>query len=705
MDRIELWAVTLIVAPLAGAGFLALRSVAPGQSGQQAVRLATLVTLALAGIALAALVVDSGVVGSPVSLTLTLGPLDPAQPLAGLAWSVAPVALAVLFCWIALQARSVLLGGLAVASLAMAIWSAATELVSGSGEATAETPAALLDPLAALLLAVSVVVGGLIVLYALDYEPDHLVHRGLAPSRTAGFLAWLLLFLSAMHLLVLADDLRLLVVGWEVTTLCSFVLIGFDGDAPATEAARRALAYNLAGGLGLGVAAIALGPGASLSGLLTDAVGSPVVAVVPVALTGCLLAAAVKSALAPFHPWLLGAMIAAAPVSALLHASAMVKAGSYLALRLSPALAEVGWIGVAFAVVGGLTFAGAGLLALRQRDLKRILALSTVSTLGLIAASAGLASPAAMSAGALLLAFHAVAKALVFLVVGAVEQTTGTRDVEALVGILRTRPQLGAAYLAAAAAMALPPFGIAVAKWALLLAGASDVLIVVLFAIGGTANLALWIAVTARLLVRRPDAVVSHAEVPASEQIALGALTAGAIGGLVLAAPIAALITDPAAEAAFGIPAALASGWAVVLAGTGFSVPMVAAIVLAATVLAVAVTRNLRVVARRPYLAGANVGGLDGSFHGSRGQPVATRSGGFYWGAAVLPQGQQSWIGRLLVVGGWLSVLLLLAAGAASWLTASASTRAAGPLAANWAGPPAVQSAPHAAALVRGSSP
>ena len=153
----------------------------------------------------------------------------------------------------------------------------------------------------------------------------------------------------------------------------------------------------------------------------------------------------------------------------------MVAAGSYLLLRLSPAIAAEGLMGPALALFGAVTFAGAALLAMREHDLKRVLAYSTVSSLGLVASAAGLGSPAALAAGTLLLAFHAVAKAAAFLAVGTIEQLSGTRDTEALVGAGRRRPGVAALLLLAAAALTLPPFGIVVAKWALLVLGASDV--------------------------------------------------------------------------------------------------------------------------------------------------------------------------------------------------------------------------------------
>ncbi len=487
------------------------------------------------------------------------------------------------------------------------------------------------------LLGVSVIVGGLITVYALGYEPAHLHHRGLSPRRTAAFLAWLLVFVAAMDLLVLADDLRLLVVGWEATTLCSFMLIGFDGDRAAVLAARRALAYNLLGGIALGAAVLLAGPG----GRLSDLVAGDVAArwALPLILAGCIAAAATKSALVPFHPWLLGAMIAAAPVSALLHASAMVKAGSYLLLRLAPPIAADGLLGPALAVLGGFSFAVTAIEALRQRDLKRILALSTISTLGLIAAAAGLGSPAALAAGVMLLVFHAVAKALAFLSVGAIEQVTRTRDLEALVGSLRTVPRLAGPLVIAAVALALPPFGLVVAKWAILEIGAREVPLMVLLAIGGAAYLALWTAVIGRLIVRRagvPKTAQPGGPLPRREGAPIAVLSVASIAGLLLAAPIARGLADPAGRSAFGIDPGLATGWSIALDGGAFAVPVVAALGLAAGALAIVVGRRIRTVAPAPYLSGAGLAhGPAGSFHGGLGGPIVARSGGFYWGGEV----------------------------------------------------------------------
>ncbi len=674
MNTLTLSVWLLILAPLAGAGLVL---VPPARNGNRhSVRAwTTLAALAMTVAAVALALISGGIIGLPGRHAMDLGPLDPAQPFGALVWSIAPVLIAFLFMAIAMGTRSRLLIALALGQLAVAIVAASAEPLIPPRATFTATPGGslVIDPLAGLLLMVSAGVGGLIVLYALGYEPGHLAHRGLPVERTSAFLAWLLLFLAAMNLLVLADDLRVLTVGWELTTLCSFALIGFDQDAEAVVAARRALAYNLAGGIALGFAAVVAGPGATLSGILADSAGTSAVGGValPLALAGFILAAATKSALVPFHPWLLGAMVAAAPVSALLHASTMVKAGSYLLLRLSPAFTAQPLIGPAVALLGGFAFATAAMLALRERDLKRVLALSTISSLGLIAAAAGLSSPAALAAGVILLAFHAMAKALAFLAAGAIEQVSGTRDLEALVGAARARPGIAGLLLLAAGALTLPPFGIVVAKWAILVLGATDLALVVLLAIGGAAGLALWTAVASRLLVRPSgrDAPALRGPLPASERAALGALGIGTVAGLILVAPVARLVADPAAIVAFGREAGLAAGWSIALAGAGFAVPAIGLLVVLSVLVATVVARRLPSIAPQPYLAGANVSaGPSTVFHGVKGQPVRAGGGGFYWGDALGGGDRPLGLRRLALVGGWVAVVIVaLATFVASW--------------------------------------
>jgi ech hydrogenase subunit A len=619
-------------------------------------------TVGLLLAALAALLLALGEAPADrLELPMGLGVVD--AEAAGRLWSVAPLAISIVFVLITLRARRPLLIGLAGAQAVIVAPTVVRELASAG---PVEAAGMVLDPLALTLLGVSVLVGGLIVVFTLGYEPAHLRHGGQDDRRANAFVAWLLLFLGSMHLLVLADDLRMLAVGWELTTLCSFVLIGFDRDDAASAAARRALAYNLFGGAALAAGLWLAGPHATLAAVLAQPVAVPTTAVLGL----LVLAAATKSALVPFHPWLLGAMVAAAPVSALLHASTMVKAGSYLLLRLSPAFADA-WIGLVVTAFGAFSFAAAALLALRERDLKRVLALSTVASLGLIAAAAGMGTPLALAAGIVFLVLHAVAKGLAFLVVGATEQVAGTRDLEALVGLGRARPALAVPLLLAAAAMALPPFGIAVAKWALLLESGSQVVVLPVLAVGAAASVALWTSVAGRILVRRHVRLPAAARLPVSEWTGIGALTVAAAIGFVAAGPLAALLGDPAAAVAFGAAAPMASGWTVqAVEGTFPVLPVAAVAVVTLTIAAAVVWRQEE--APQPYLSGLNVGGgSEPVFHAPRGEAELAASGGFYWGGALGDGSHPDRLRRAVEVGGWVGVGLLMATatiGLVGWL-------------------------------------
>jgi len=653
-ELLGLAALGLLGVPLSGAVLVwLLPRLAAERSARASLTILT-VALIVGGLAAAVLEVAAR---SPTALSVPLGPAGPGTAVGSTVWTLAPAVLSVLFVVIALRARSLPLIGLALLQAIVVAPATAGELMSGGSEGV--EAALRLDPLALALLLVSTLVGGAIVLYSLGYEPAHLEHTGGDPARTDGFIAWLFVFLAAMHLLVLANDLRLLAVGWEITTLCSYVLIGFDRTPAATVAARRALAYNLLGGAALAVGAWIAGPHATLG----DVLARPESAWLPVAVAAFALAAATKSALAPFHPWLLGAMVAAAPVSALLHASTMVKAGSYLLLRLSPVLSESP-VGLGVALIGAFSFAMAALLALRERDLKRVLALSTVASLGLIAAAAGLGSPVALAAGVVFLVLHGVAKGLAFLVVGATEQATGTRDLETLVGLARVRPRLAAPLILAAAAMALPPFGIAAAKWALLLAGSGELPVVLLLAIGAAANVALWTAVVGRMLVRRPVTLPEDVRLAPSERLSIAALAGGTAAGLVLAGPLAAALGDPSAAAAFGQTAGLGDGWDLAALGGTFPVPAIVVVGVAVLLDTFVIVRR-RVVSVQPYLGGTNVDASQrAAFHGARGESRMATSGGFYWGAALGDPTGPFGLRRFVAAGGWLAVIVIAVAAA-----------------------------------------
>ena len=297
-------------------------------------------------------------------------------------------------------------------------------------------------------------IGALVVVYAGCYLAGH--------AYLGRFYAFLLMFLASMLGLVLANNIITLFVFWELTSVSSYLLIGFEHER---EAARRAALQSLLvtslGGLALLAGLLLLGQAGGsmeLSELLTQ---GETIREHPFYLPMLLLILAgafTKSAQFPFHFWLPSAMQAPTPVSAYLHSATMVKAGIYLLARLSPALGGTEtWFYVVTAA-GAATMLVGAYLAFQQSDLKLILAYSTVSALGMIVLLIGLGTNLAMKAAIVSLLAHALYKGTLFLVAGAVDHETGTRDVDRLGGLRRAMPLTAAAAMLAALSMAgFPP--------------------------------------------------------------------------------------------------------------------------------------------------------------------------------------------------------------------------------------------------------
>jgi multicomponent Na+:H+ antiporter subunit A len=309
-----------------------------------------------------------------------------------------------------------------------------------------------LDPLALLMVVLVSGIGTLVFLYCARYFGP----RQAGVGRFAGVLT---AFSGAMLGLVLADDLLLLYVFWELTSVTSYLLIGFDDeDAESRRAATQALLVTTFGGLVMLAGLVLLGQQAgttSIGELLAD---PPSGTATTVALVLVLVGALTKSAQVPFHTWLPAAMAAPTPVSAYLHAAAMVKAGVYLVARLAPAFAVVDAFRTTVVAVGITTMLVGGWRALRQNDLKRLLAFGTVSQLGFLLVLLGTGTYEAALAGAALLLAHGLFKATLFLTVGVVDHETGTRDLRLLSGLGRRMPVLATVATLAALSMAgVPP--------------------------------------------------------------------------------------------------------------------------------------------------------------------------------------------------------------------------------------------------------
>lgn len=351
---------------------------------------------------------------------------------------------------------------LALLPAGTAAWALAHTATVVDGERVTETvtwvPALGLDlavSMGALQWLLVLVVGGvgaLVLAYCAWYFTDD--QAGL-PIFTASLVA----FMGAMLGLVVADDLLLLYVFWELTTIFSYLLIGFDPAKRASRlAAMQALLVTTLGGLVMLVGMLLLGQQAGtlrISAILADPPTGPAVTV---AVLLILVGAITKSANWPFHFWLPGAMAAPTPVSAYLHAASMVKAGVYLVALLAPAYASVAGWRPALLTLGVVTMLVGGWKALRQNDLKLLLAYGTVSQLGFLVVAAGAGTRYAALSGLALLLGHALFKATLFLVVGIVDHQTGTRDLHRLSGVGRAMPVVAVLAGVAGASMAgLPP--------------------------------------------------------------------------------------------------------------------------------------------------------------------------------------------------------------------------------------------------------
>lgn len=312
-----------------------------------------------------------------------------------------------------------------------------------------------LDGLSLLMAMLISGIGGFIVIYAGGYMHGH--------PQLGRFFLYLLSFMGAMLGLVLSDNLILMFVFWELTSITSYLLIGFNHEKK--EARRNALQALLVTGLG----AMAMLAGFILIGTVTGSYSfseinnmgdllsaSPwYTAIVLLVLGG----AFTKSAQVPFHFWLPNAMAGPTPVSAYLHSATMVKAGIFLMARLNPALSGNGLWEYMLAIFGGVTLLLAVVLGLFQKDVKSILAYTTLGVLGVLTMLLGIGSQYAVKAMVVFLLGHALYKATLFMVAGSVDHETGTRDVTILRGLRGVMPITAlAGGLAALSMSGLPPF-------------------------------------------------------------------------------------------------------------------------------------------------------------------------------------------------------------------------------------------------------
>jgi multicomponent Na+:H+ antiporter subunit A len=310
-----------------------------------------------------------------------------------------------------------------------------------------------LDGLGLLFATLITGIGALIVLYSSRYLEGH--------AQASRFYASLFAFMGAMLGVVLSDNILTLFVFWELTGFTSYLLIGFEHErAAARAAAMQALIVTGAGGLALLAAGVLLVDVSGITNLSAMAAERASIVASPfyAAIAGLvLLAAFTKSAQVPFHFWLPNAMEAPTPVSAYLHSATMVKAGVYLIARMTPIVGSTTVWTTAVTVAGAATMVVGAYRAVQETDLKRILAYSTLSALGVLTMLLGVGTREAIVAALVYLVAHAGYKGALFLVAGAIDHEVGTRDISALAGLRRAMPITALAGGAAAISMAGVP--------------------------------------------------------------------------------------------------------------------------------------------------------------------------------------------------------------------------------------------------------
>ena len=527
------------------------------------------------------------------------------------------VCLGILVFYLGIKYKKYLASVLAAIQTPIMIW---FELSIGHGIHVANN--LYVDRLSIVMVLIIGIIGTLICWYSIGYMKDFQHHHHDDPDRRPWFFFLMFLFLSAMFGIVVSNNLVWLYFFWEITTLCSFFLIGYTKTKEAINNSFRALIMNLLGGVSFVLAIVVLGRYyqiLELNQLL--AMGMMGVSVVlPTALLA--FAGITKAAQMPFNSWLLGAMVAPTPTSALLHSSTMVKAGVFLVVKLSPVL---GWnlAGIMVMLVGGITFLMASFAAISQSNAKRVLAYSTIANLGLIVACGGIGTYAAVWAAIMLIIFHAVTKSLLFLCVGTAEHNIGSRDIEDMDGLFGRMPKLATFMIVGIAGMFLAPFGMLISKWAAMKAfiDSGNVLLVMMIIFGSAATLFYWTKWLGKMVAIMAKRENIQQNVHKEEWLVLTSLTVLTVVICLVFPIISSFLVVPYLETIYSSVATLALS-----SGNMYIMSAMLALVVLLPLLFYGKT-NKRIVPI--YMAGANLGD-DLTFRGSMEKEVSVSLKNWY---------------------------------------------------------------------------
>ncbi len=480
-----------------------------------------------------------------------------------------------------------------------------------TGAVPAVENALYIDNFSIIMALIIGIIGSLICLYAISYMKDYHHHHPEIKNRQRSFFFILFFFLSAMFGVVFSNNLVWLYFFWEITTLSSFILIGYPKTEEAVRNAYRALGLNLLGGLGFAGGILYLVkfcPEHTVDLSRVIALG-PGIVLIPVVLIS--FAGVAKSAQMPFSSWLLGAMVAPTPVSALLHSSTMVKAGIFIIIKFAPVLQGT-WAGYFLALIGGVTFLMTSIIAVTQSNAKRVLAYSTIANLGLIVACAGIGTYETLWAAVFLTIFHAVSKGLLFLGVGSIEHKIGSRDIEDMDGLIVSRPGLAMVMLVGILGMFLAPFGMLISKWACLESFVNvkgTPIIAILLAYGSAPTLFFWAKWMGKIVSVPGDIRKGEGRVAKDEWTALGLLAIGTVAIAALFPVVSRIIVEPYISSLYHATVTLTQGNIVIMA-------ILLGLMILLPLSFLVYPKKSNYVQR--YLGGANAG-ENGSFLGAMG--------------------------------------------------------------------------------------
>lgn len=365
----------------------------------------------------------------------------------------ADILLLLFFAWVAIKRKSIIVGILTLLQFGGLLYILNTMPHT-------EAPQLMVDKLSAFMFILINVISGIIAIFSLRYIDE----ENCSEFRKKYFLSTIFWFIAVMNLVVTSDNLEYFFLFFELTTLASYLLISFRKDKISEENANTALWMNQIGGVAI-LAAIyfinyhGLGE-ATFSNLVSNVNNDAIL--LPLALMS--IAALIKGAQMPFSKWLLGAMVAPTPVSALLHSSTMVKIAPFVILRLSPAIYDTAISSVIIALTA-FVFLAAAIGALAQDNLKRILAHSTIALLALMMMMAALYTPVTTVAALLLMLFHGISKSMLFLNAGVLERVFHLKETSDMDRLGETGPFTAMVIIIGFMSLLLPPFGAFIGKW------------------------------------------------------------------------------------------------------------------------------------------------------------------------------------------------------------------------------------------------